>query len=160
MNTDPTPDHPSTAPVSAEPAKQPLTSRLFWFVVGGGVSYVLNAGPFVLLRTKGGFSPETAYAISLGTLTLLMFFWNYFINFRTTHRKRDCAPRYLTTVFGLMLFNYLLAQIGFRLLPQWEHYVILGVQVILAGLKFYLYNHWVFPRQSQDLGTDTSATAP
>lgn len=126
---------------------QRLRMRLLWFAVGGVIGYVLNAGPFFLIERYLGWSPRVGYAISLGVQTFVFFLWNYFVNFRTSAAWQDCAWRYLAAVGLFYVGNYLLAQLGFWLAPEWRYLVIAAVPVALAALKFSVYHWWVFPRQ-------------
>ncbi|MHA3772031.1 hypothetical protein ACXR0O_10890 [Verrucomicrobiota bacterium sgz303538] len=143
--------------------KQMLRSRVFWFLAGSGVNYLLIATPFKYLHTHTALPIWTVSACSLGISTSFFFVWNYFINFRTDSRKRDALARYL----GAVLLMYLLSTTTLTLLKHFDAKMafsigrfpldldIVATQFFLAGLKFFLYHKWVFP-----LGKDKPPTAP
>ena len=80
-------------------------------------------------------------ACSLATSTTLLFIWNYFVNFRSSLRKREALPRYLAAVG----FMYVLQSITLTLLKHHNAHLslslfghpldldILGSQALLAG---------------------------
>ena len=159
--------YPSASP-TASGAAQPLLHRLFWFVVGGMMSVGLNLGPFSWLKHHAGLSDTVALSISLCFVTLIFAVWNYFLNFRTRSGWKECQVRYLLAVgicyaltYSISLFG--IAQFGTwppltGALTAWTHWpldlvakrltlAIIGTaQIAVAGIKFFLYNYWVYPR--------------
>ena len=139
---------------------QSIFSRLFWFGVGGGMSVLLNIGPLHWMRTHTTLPDAVTLGISLTFVTLLFSIWNYFINFRTQRGFKECQARYLTAVTLCYLLTYSLALTGIK---QWGHTntlaycIVAACQVAVAGLKFLLYHHWVYPRTSR--GSPTAAVA-
>lgn len=142
-------------PPSLEPArqKQALQMRVFWFLAGSGVNYLLISTPFKYLQAHTDLSTGAVAAISLATSTLVFFFWNYFVNFRTDSRKRDALLRYVIAVAIMYsLSTWLLTHLKGH---DYHHHLSLGrfpldldiiaTQFFLAGVKFPLYNYWAFP---------------
>jgi uncharacterized membrane protein len=130
--------------------QQTLLSRLFWFGVGGGLSVVLNIGPFHWMQTHTALSHAAALAISLTCVTILFSIWNYFLNFRTQRGFRECQTRYLLAVAFCYALTYTIALTGIKQWAGENHWyadIIVGcAQVLVAGVKFFLYHHWVYPR--------------
>lgn len=135
---------------------QSIVSRLFWFAIGGGFSVALNIGPFHWMRTHTKLSDAAALAISLSGVTILFSIWNYFINFRTQRGFKECQARYLTAVGFCYLLTYSLALTG---LKKWgatntlAYCIVAACQVAVAGVKFVLYHHWVYPRTATAIET-------
>lgn len=154
-------DHHSTADQPRR--KQMLRSRIFWFLAGAGVNYLLIATPFKYLRANTELPILVISGCSLGVSTSFFFCWNYFINFRTDSRKRDALARYLVAVAlmwllsttTLTILKHFDAQMAFSLGKFPLDLDIVATQFFLAGLKFFLYHRWVFP-----LGKDTPPPAP
>ena len=133
--------------------KQQLRSRLFWFLAGATLNYLLISTPFKYLRANTEMPIWAISACSIGVSTTFFFLWNYFINFRTDSRKRDALARYVAAV-GCMWF---LSSSTLTLLKQFNaqmHFSlgripldldIVATQFFLSGLKFCLYHVWVFP---------------
>jgi len=133
--------------------KQQLRSRVFWFLAGASVNYLLIATPFKWLRTHTAMPIWAISACSLGVSTSFFFAWNYFINFRTDARKRDALARYLAAV----LCMWLLSSATLTGLKHFDAHLslsigrfpldldIIATQFFLSGLKFFLYHKWVFP---------------
>ena len=73
---------PYLAPMenAAEPAKpsRTLRWRMFWFLAGSGVNYLLIATPFKYLRTHTTLPVWQISACSIGVGTVFFFLWNYF----------------------------------------------------------------------------------
>lgn len=126
--------------------RRPTILRLMLFGLGGVLSYLLNTGVFVALRTRAGLTEEIAYAFSLTIMTTVTFSWSYFVNFRTSQSLRSCLPRYLAAIGVCYALNYALAQTGFNLWPSKPKLVILVVMAVIALVKFFIYHKWVFPR--------------
>ena len=128
---------------------QSLVSRLFWFGIGGGLSVALNVGPFHWMRTHAHLPDATALGISLLCVTVVFSIWNYFLNFRTQRGFRECQARYLTAVAFCYVLTYSLALTGIK---KWggtntlAYGIVAACQVAVAGVKFVLYHHWVYPR--------------
>jgi putative flippase GtrA len=133
--------------------KQSFISRIFWFGVGGVASVCLNFGPFEWLTTRAGVPNWAALAISLTCVTALFSVWNYYINFRTVRRWRDCLPRYLGALATCWLISYLLTLAGIK---EWgasricRLLVFFSVQSGVSIVKFGLYHYWVYPQHSGD----------
>lgn len=130
-----------------------LRSRIFWFLAGASVNYLLIATPFKWLRAHTSLPIWAISACSLGISTGFFFTWNYFINFRTDARKRDALARYLTAVAcmwvlssaTLTLLKHFNAHMAFSLGRFPLDLDIVATQFFLSGLKFFLYHIWVFP---------------
>src|SRR5436190_6194663 len=75
--------------------RQALRMRLFWFVAGAVVNYLLIATPLHWLEDHTALPSWVRSSCSIGVSAAFLFLWNYFINFRTHVRKRDALPRYL-----------------------------------------------------------------
>ncbi len=135
--------------------QQALRSRLFWFVAGAGVNYLLIAMPFKWLRFHAGLSVSVSAGLSMAASSIFFFCWNYFLNFRTDARKRDALWRYLSAVALMWLLSstllsvlkHLHAQLNFLKLDL----DVIATQFFLAGIKFPLYHKWAFPVKSTRL---------
>jgi putative flippase GtrA len=133
--------------------RRALQSRLFWFMAGAGLNYLLIATPFRWLQTHTQLPILAIAACSLGVSASFFFLWNYFINFRTQARKRDALPRYL----GAVACMWVLSSLTLTLLKHADWHMsfslarfsldldVVATQFFLAGLKFFLYHKWVFP---------------
>ena len=145
MAENPDPDPPQS--------RQALRMRLFWFLAGAGVNYLLISIPFNWLKSHTHLPLLAITGSSMAVSTSFFFVWNYFINFRTNVRKRDALPRYLLAVGCMLLLSSLT-------LATFEHFNpygllrighvpinlnIVATQFFLSGLKFFLYHKWVFP---------------
>ncbi len=129
-------------------ARQSLFSRIFWFGVGGGLSVAINATLYFLLQDWLGWPKSSALAVSLVVVTTIFAIWNYRINFRTDRGFRECMVRYLGAVAFCYALNYSAALTGINQLghTRWlELSVLASVQVLVSGVKFFLYHHWVYP---------------
>lgn len=142
--------------LKTEPERQPgkeLQTRLFWFLAGAGLNYLLIATPFKYLKTHTDLPIWAIAACSLGVSSTFFFLWNYFINFRTDSRKRDALWRYLSAVAAmwllssatLTLLKHIDVQMHFSLGRFPLDLDVVGTQFFLSGLKFVLYHLWVFP---------------
>jgi putative flippase GtrA len=138
--------------MSGAPKRQSVVMRLFWYFAGGALSFGANAGVFVLLHSRLGFTEEVAYAVSLALVMGFNFAWSYFVNFRTESGLRSCLPRYAVTQAAAYCINYLTTQALFELVPDRQKLVILFTQVMMAGVKFLSYHFWVFPRKAREPG--------
>lgn len=133
--------------------RQALRSRIFWFLAGAGLNYLLIATPFKYLRQHTELPVWAVSACSLAVSTTFFFAWNYFINFRTDARRRDALARYVAAVAfmwalsstALTLFKQFNAQMSFSPLGRSIDLDIVATQFFLSGLKFFLYHRWVFP---------------
>ena len=138
---------------------QMLRSRVFWFIAGASVNYLLIATPFKWLRAHTGLPLWAVSACSLGISTTFFFAWNYFINFRTDSRKRDALARYLAAVACM----WVLSSATLTLLKSFNAHLALSIggypldldivatQFFLSGLKFFLYHKWAFPLPKEPL---------
>jgi putative flippase GtrA len=141
--------------------KQMLRSRIFWFLAGASVNYLLIATPFKWLRAHTDFPIWAVSACSLGLSTTFFFVWNYFINFRTDARKRDALARYVTAVAcmwalsttTLTLLKHYNAHMALNLGRFPLDLDIIATQFFLSGLKFFLYHLWVFPLPKEPGGS-------
>ena len=141
---------PPRAPLQRQ---QMLRSRIFWFLAGASVNYLLIATPFKWLRANTDLPIWGIAACSLGISTTFFFTWNYFVNFRTDARKRDALARYLCAVGcmwalstgTLTLLKHFNAHLAFNLGRFPLDLDIVATQFFLSGLKFFLYHVWVFP---------------
>lgn len=155
--------------------KQALRSRLFWFVAGASVNYLLIATPFKWLDKNTDLPDLAVSACSIGVGTSFFFFWNYFINFRGDARKREALPRYLTAVCCMWLLSSatltILKSLNFHMALTLGRFPIdldiVATQFFLSGLKFVLYHKWVFPvarhpavADAAPLPTEALETAP
>jgi len=133
--------------------KQQLRSRVFWFLAGAAVNYLLIATPFKWLKTHTAMPTWAISACSFGVSSSFFFVWNYFINFRTDSRKRDALARYLAAVVCMWLLSSAtltgLKQIDAHLAFNIGRFPldldIIATQFFLSWLKFFLYHKWVFP---------------
>ena len=132
---------------------QQLRSRIFWFLAGASVNYLLIATPFKWLKTHTAMPIWAISACSLGVSTSFFFAWNYFINFRTDARKRDALARYLAAVLCMWLLSsgtltglkHFDARLSLSIGRFPLDLDIIATQFFLSGLKFFLYHKWVFP---------------
>jgi hypothetical protein len=137
----------------AQPNRQALRMRFFWFLAGAGVNYLLISIPFKWLKAHTDLPTWGIAACSLAVSTSFFFLWNYFVNFRTDTRKRDALPRYVLAVGCMWLLSSvtltLLKDHNFHLAFSVGHFPldldIVATQFFLSGLKFFLYHKWVFP---------------
>jgi putative flippase GtrA len=144
---------PAAPDLAAADRRRHLRSRVFWFLAGGGISYLLIAMPFAFLEARTALPVWALSACSIGVSTSFFFLWNFFVNFRTDARTRDALPRYLAAVglvwllssTTLTVLKHVDAELGVHLGTLPLDLDILGTQVILSGLKFVLYHKWVFP---------------
>ncbi len=142
----------SSIPVAPD-QKRILRWRLFWFVAGSVVNYLLISTPFKWLRLHTSLDVWIVSACSMAVSTSFFFLWNYFVNFRTDIRKRDALPRYLIAVGVMWLLSSstlaLLEKFGGRFAWSFGNQTInlniVATQFMLAGLKFPLYHRWAFP---------------
>ncbi len=143
-----------TQPAPQVKNRQALRSRVFWFLGGAALNYLLIATPFKWLRAHHPDLPIWAVsACSIGVSAAFFFCWNYFVNFRTDSRKRDAFARYLTAVVCM----WALSSTTLTILKHFNwHFAfsvgrfpldldIVATQFFLAGFKFLLYHKWAFP---------------
>jgi putative flippase GtrA len=151
---------PSLDPITRQ---QAVRMRVFWFLAGSVVNYLLIATPFEYLKKHAGLSIESSAALALATSTSFFFCWNYFVNFRTDARKRDALWRYIVAV-ALM---YSLSTLLLSFLSHHDFHMqmnvarfrlnldVVATQFFLAGIKFPLYHYWAFPvKTTKALGED------
>ena len=141
---DRSPDAPA-APASAGPAATPLRMRIFWYGLAGVVTIALNPALFALFHDVLGWVNWVAYAVSLTLINVLQFLWSYFIGFRTRDRWTTSARRQGTALVIFNLLNYALVVTLQAVFPAFEKAVIVGVQVVIAVVKFVVYHYWVYP---------------
>ena len=133
-------------------ARQALRSRVFWFGVGAVLNYLLIA---TLFRWFEGlqWSRWAASACSVGVSTSLFFAWNVLVNFRSDDGVATTLPRYLAAVVLMWLCSSivlaLLKRVDLDLASNLGgvplDFDVIGMQCFVAGLKFTLYDRWVFP---------------
>ena len=141
---------------------QSIVSRLFWFAVGGGLSVGINASIYFLIRDRLGWPASGALAASLVVVTTVFAIWNYRLNFRTSRDWRECLARYLAAVAFCFVLNYAIGLTGIKQLGSTGlrvFLVLFTVQVLVSGVKFLLYHHWVYPRAASPAGAATAAEA-
>ena len=134
---------------------QSIVSRLFWFAIGGGFSVAFNASIYFLIRDRLGWSESGALAVSLVVVTTVFAIWNYRLNFRTSRDWRECLARYLAAVAFCFALNYCIGLTGIKQLGSTRlrvFLVLFTVQVLVSGVKFVLYHHWVYPRTASPAG--------
>jgi hypothetical protein len=146
------------APVQQQPLRggtprNPLFSRVFWFLAGAGLNYALISVPFKYLRAHSDLPVWAVSGLSMGVASTFFFIWNTQVNFRTGGRKRDALLRYSIAV-GVMWalssatltflkgFN---AEMHFQMGRFPLDLDVVATQFFLSGLKFALYHFWVFP---------------
>ena len=147
--------YPAPMENATEPAKSSRTLRwrMFWFLAGSGVNYLLIATPFKYLHTHTTLSVWQISACSTAVGTVVFFLWNYFVNFRTDSRKRDALARYLTAVAMLYvmsttlltLFKHFDAHLALNLGRFPIDLDVVATQLCLSWLKFIVYHKWAFP---------------
>ncbi len=133
--------------------RQKVRARFLWFLAGASVNYLLISTPFKWLEAHTDWPKFALAAASVGVASTFFFFWNYFINFRTSRRKREALPRYISAVACMWLLSSTLLAI----LKHHDAHMalslgrfpldldIVATQFFLSGLKFFLYHKWVFP---------------
>lgn len=149
----PTPSAPSPP---ADPRRQHVLERLFWFLLGGLLSPTLDAGMTWLVGHGLRQAPHRAYPAAVLLTALCYFGWNYFVNFRTSTQWQQCAGRY-AVAFGICwAFTSLIGGFGIQLLGHGGRWSLVwliatGTKLLTGPVKFVLYHYWVFPpsRQAQ-----------
>ena len=137
----------------SKPGRSPLQKRIFWFLAGAGLNYLLISTPFKYLRAHSELPPFVVSALSVGVASVFFFVWNLRVNFRTDSRKRDALARYCAAVCLMWLLSSSLlhflksfdAQFKFHLGSLPLDLDVVATQFFLSGLKFALYHFWVFP---------------
>lgn len=135
-------------PVNALPSTyHPIIRRGAMSIVGGLLSYVLNLAPYLLLTRVFAWKHDPAYAVSLTWVTVLMFVWNYRVNFPTPSHWRGCAVRYVVALASSWIINFVLVGLA-------RHVMSAPLAIFLVGgfvavLKFGVYHWWVFPHRTQ-----------
>ena len=135
-----------------------LRSRVFWFLAGASLNYLLIATPFKWLRAHTDLPIWAVSACSLAVSTSFFFAWNYFVNFRTDSRKRDAFARYATAVAlmwalsstTLTILKHVDWQMSFSVGRFPLDLDIIATQFFLSGFKFLLYHKWAFPLPKED----------
>jgi len=138
--------------------RQMLRSRVFWFLAGASLNYLLIATPFKWLRAHTDLPIWAVSACSLAVSTSFFFAWNYFVNFRTDSRKRDAFARYATAVAlmwalsstTLTVLKHVDWQMSFSVGRFPLDLDIIATQFFLSGFKFLLYHKWAFPLPKED----------
>lgn len=136
-------------PLEQKAAKPRVLIRAFWFAVAGIVTICLNPALFMLFHDVLAWNHYVAYGLSLTIVNVLQFFWNYFIGFKSQQSIGNSAKRQLVTFGVANVVNYVLVVALQAMLPQWKLYIIVLVQVAVAGLKFIAYHYWVYPERHQ-----------
>ena len=138
--------------------RRTLQIRIFWFLVGAVVNYLLISTPFKYLK-ENFFKEDTTLnlfvisACSMGVSAVFFFLWNYFIGFRTDARKRDAFTRYLTAVVilwalssGLLtLFKSFDLHRSLNIGGKSIDLDVVATQACFGWLKFIVYHKWAFP---------------
>jgi hypothetical protein len=160
---------PATSPEPPKPPRRnPLYTRLFWFIAGAGLNYLLISTPFKYLRAHSGLPPFAISALSVGVASVFFFVWNLLVNFRTDSRKRDALARYCAAVCLMWLLSSSLLNFlkSFDAHHQFQFFGIaldldvVATQFFLSGLKFALYHLWVFPvpKKASQAGGNSSVS--
>jgi putative flippase GtrA len=143
----------------ALPAKsrQSLRQRVLLFVFAGPVlNYLLIAGSYNVF-SRYQLPLAAVSACSVGVSSIVFFFWNYFLNFRTDSRKRHAFGRYVVAVivlwavtsailYGFKTFN---ANMKFSVWRFSLDLDVVATQACFGWIKFLVYRHWVFPAQKE-----------
>jgi len=142
-------------PAADPPSKnrQMLRSRIFWFLAGASLNYLLIATPFKWLRANTDLPIWAISACSLAISMSFFFAWNYFVNFRTDSRKRDAFARYVTAVALMWALSTttltILKHVDWHMALKVGRFPldldIIATQFFLSGFKFLLYHKWAFP---------------
>ncbi len=133
--------------------KQSVRQRLALFLVGAVVNYLLIALPFKYLSAHTSLPVWAKAACSVGAGTAFFFLWNYFVNFRTSSRKRDAFVRYISVVvvmWGissllLTIFKHFDIGIARRLGGSRLDFDVITTQLCMGWVKFLVYHKWAFP---------------
>ena len=133
--------------------KQSLRQRIALFLAGAVVNYLLIALPFKYLTSHTTLPVWAKAACSVGAGTAFFFLWNYFINFRTSSRKRDAFVRYISVVvvmWGissllLTIFKHFDIGIAKRLGGSGLDFDVITTQLCMGWVKFLVYHKWAFP---------------
>jgi len=132
-----------------EKKRQPLIERIIWFVVGGVGSAGMNTLLTQTFDHTLHWRTGPSLAVSFAIMTAFFFFWNYFINFRTSAIWKDCLWRYLLSVaicYGLNVLISFSAIKKFGAEKSLSRFLIItAVLSVTGGVKFLLYHFWVFP---------------
>lgn len=135
--------------MDAHKAKQSVVERMIWFVVGGAGSAGMNTLLTQTFDHTLHWRTGPSLAVSFGIMTVFFFFWNYFINFRTSAVWKDCLWRYLLAVaicYGLNVLISFSAIKKFGAEKSFSRFLIItAVLSVTGGVKFLLYHFWVFP---------------
>ena len=149
---------PAVLSSGADKAGQTLRARVFWFLVGAVLNYLLIATPFKYLKAHTHLSVGAISACSVGLSTVFFFGWNYFINFRGASRRRDALARYLVAVVVM----WALSSTALSTLKHFDFHLalslgsipldrdIVATQLLIGGFKFLVYHRWVFPASKQE----------
>jgi len=138
------------SPLPAEKPKQPLVNRLIFFVIGGGLSSLLNTSILWFAEKALHWPKSYALALSVVITAVVFFIWSYYINFRTSKDWKNCLPRYLGCLVITNILNYVITLSGIKkfgtgsFLMSWL--IVTAVYSVTGCVKFVLYNYWVFPR--------------
>ena len=133
-------------------------TRIFWFVLGGVLSILFNAGLFRLLAYDLRWNRYLAYGISLAAVNVALFVWNYFIGFRTTAHWTVAARRQAVCIGSSNLLNFVFVMALQGMFPGWPAAIIAAVQILIAGFKFALYHYWVYPSPVVSRAASTDAS--
>ncbi|HEX4086766.1 MAG TPA: GtrA family protein [Chthoniobacteraceae bacterium] len=142
--------------------KQPLVSRLGFFVLGGVGSTLINSSLLELAKDRWAWPYAAGYAFSTASTAVIFFLWSYFVNFRTSRVWRNCLGRYLCCVIAAQLLNYLIGLCGLRQFGSTHlmRILVIGVvQSFTGGIKFLLYHFWVFPHAEQPRGAEAATVS-
>ncbi len=127
---------------------------MVWFVVGGIGSAGANTLFTQFFDHTLHWRTGPSLAVSFGIMTTFFFFWNYFINFRTSVVWKDCLWRYLGSVAVCYGLNLLISFSAIKKLGVEGSLarlaIITVVLSITGGVKFLLYHFWVFPHAANE----------
>jgi putative flippase GtrA len=133
--------------------KQSVRQRLAFFLLGAVVNYLLIALPFKYLSANTSLPVWAKAACSVGAGTTFFFLWNYFVNFRTSSRKRDAFLRYITVVIVmwgissllLTVFKHFNIGIARHFGGSKLDFDVITTQLCMGWVKFLIYHKWAFP---------------
>ena len=142
--------------------KQPLTTRIGFFVLGGLGSTSLNWSVLHFATHILGWPQDYGFALSTVSTAFVFFLWSYFVNFRTSRVWKNCLGRYIACQLLIILMTYLIGRSGLRHFgptPFLKYLVILVVQSFTGSIKFFLYHLWVFPHADGPVAKEPAVVA-
>jgi hypothetical protein len=148
---------------------QTIVSRLVWFGAGAVLSYLLIATPLGWLKRHTALPLWTISGMSTAVSVGFFFFWNYYVNFRTSSGHVPTLVRYLVVTCAMwfasstvltLLMHFHPAGAGITLGALRVNLNVVLTQASLAGFKFLLFHYWAFPVHREDGVSASSGDAP